>query len=111
MSVRATDNGGSSCGTVFNTTLAGVLTTSFAFHCATASNPYALILGTDGNFYGTTLDGGATNAGTIFRLTPGGSFTLLYAFDESGGGGGEPEGIDRKSTRLNSSHLGISYAG
>jgi len=39
-----------------------------------------LVLGTDGNFYGTTSQGGATDQGTIFRITPSGFLTILYNF-------------------------------
>ncbi len=31
-----------------------------------------LLLGSDGNFYGTTDNGGSSNEGTVFQLTPGG---------------------------------------
>jgi uncharacterized repeat protein (TIGR03803 family) len=49
---------------------------------------YAMIRGSDGNFYGTTRYGGAGystvndafNGGTVFRLTPAGTFTLLNSF-------------------------------
>jgi uncharacterized repeat protein (TIGR03803 family) len=45
------------------------------------SNPGAgLVLGTDGNFYGTTQEGGAQNDGTIFEITPSGTETVLYTF-------------------------------
>jgi len=45
------------------------------------ANPTAgLIQATDGNLYGTTLDGGANNAGTIFKITPAGKLTTLYSF-------------------------------
>jgi uncharacterized repeat protein (TIGR03803 family) len=45
------------------------------------SNPGAgLVLGTDGNFYGTTQEGGAQNDGTIFEITPSGVETVLYTF-------------------------------
>ena len=48
----------------------------------------ALIVGSDDNLYGTTLEGGATGAagcsptgcGTIFQLTPGGTLTTLHQF-------------------------------
>jgi uncharacterized repeat protein (TIGR03803 family) len=38
-----------------------------------------LIEATDGNFYGTTLNGGATY-GTVFQMTPAGELTTLYTF-------------------------------
>ncbi len=39
-----------------------------------------LVLGKDGNFYGTTLFGGPKGAGTIFKMTPAGATTALFAF-------------------------------
>ncbi len=43
--------------------------------------PYAgLIQATDGNLYGTTLNGGDYNSGTVFRITPQGTLTTLYSF-------------------------------
>lgn len=41
--------------------------------------------GTDGNFYGTTLDGGAYGLGSIFRMTTSGAVTTLVAFDNANG--------------------------
>ena len=46
----------------------------------------ALVLGSDGNFYGTTQYGGSNDTGTIFRLTPAGGFSNLYSFSPSGAG-------------------------
>jgi uncharacterized repeat protein (TIGR03803 family) len=40
----------------------------------------SLVLGTDGNFYGTTWGGGPGNAGTVFEITPTGTLTTLYSF-------------------------------
>jgi uncharacterized repeat protein (TIGR03803 family) len=49
--------------------------------CLDGSEPRAgLIQATDGNFYGTTLDGGANFSGTVFKITPSGMLTTLYAF-------------------------------
>jgi len=42
--------------------------------------PGALLLGADGNFYGSTSTGGPNKGGTIFRMTPGGQLTTLYNF-------------------------------
>jgi len=41
----------------------------------------ALVLGTDGNFYGTTCYGGSTNGdGTVFRISSEGVLTAMYSF-------------------------------
>ena len=42
--------------------------------------PSALIRDSNGNFYGTSLQGGNYNAGTVFKLTPKGALTVLYTF-------------------------------
>ena len=56
----------------------------YKFHGADGANPYAgLIQATDGNFYGTTLNGGANNYGAIFKITPSGALTTVYSFQNS----------------------------
>jgi uncharacterized repeat protein (TIGR03803 family) len=76
-------------GTVFKVTPAGVLTTlvEFTGNGATNKGAYpqaALLLGADGNFYGTTNQGGAGGNGTIFRITPSGNLTTLVEFSGDG---------------------------
>jgi uncharacterized repeat protein (TIGR03803 family) len=73
------------CGTVFEVSPKGALTTLYSFceapKCGDGSGPLsALVEGRDGNFYGTTARGGLNNNGTVFRITPEGDFTALYGF-------------------------------
>ena len=62
-------------GTAFRITPSGVETILYSF-VGTATNgsaPYCtLVIGSDGNFYGTTAGGGPVNAGTVFKLAVGG---------------------------------------
>ena len=75
-----------SCGTIFKISPAGKFTTLYNFcsqtNCADGSSPAeSLVQGTDGNIYGTTLQGGnSANNGTIFEITPQGVLTTLYEF-------------------------------
>jgi uncharacterized repeat protein (TIGR03803 family) len=75
-------NGGSgTCGTVFEITMGGTFKTLHKFSSTDGANHYgALLLATDGNFYGTTQFGNPNNAGTIFQITPAGKFTTIYNF-------------------------------
>jgi uncharacterized repeat protein (TIGR03803 family) len=84
-------------GVAFEITPSGTLTTLYQFcsqggiHCTDGDDPSGLILGSDGNFYGTTYSGGANpgisdvgtpglGAGTVFRMTPSGKLTTLHSF-------------------------------
>jgi uncharacterized repeat protein (TIGR03803 family) len=98
------------CGIVFRLAPSGALTTLHSFDGTDGANPWAsLLLGTDGNLYGTTLDGsgqadglrlfsrvtsgncgGVGGCGTIFKVTPQGTLTTLHSFH--GADGGTPEG-------------------
>ena len=53
----------------------------------------ALVVGSDGNLYGTTSSGGANNAGTVFRLTPAGQETVLHTFGSAGDGASPYAGL------------------
>ena len=68
-------------GTIFRITSDGQLTVIHEFTGGDGSNPYGeLLLGKDGNLYGTTLSGGGTGLGTIFKITPAGILTVLHNF-------------------------------
>jgi uncharacterized repeat protein (TIGR03803 family) len=69
-------------GTVFKVTTNGTLTTLFSFTNNNELSPSAsLILGDDGNFYGTTSGGW----GTVFNVTTSGTLTMLFSFGQGGG--------------------------
>jgi uncharacterized repeat protein (TIGR03803 family) len=81
-----TSQGGSTAGTVFKITSAGVLTTLHPFAGQDGNLPTAgLAPAADGNFYGTTYYGGAADEGTVFKITPGGALTSLYGFCSQSG--------------------------
>lgn len=89
-----TPNGGihQGAGTVFMITPQGVWTNlhSFSYYGTDGNIPRAaLVLGTDGNFYGTTYGGGTSGYGTVFMMTPDGTLTTLYSFS-NGTDGGSP---------------------
>jgi uncharacterized repeat protein (TIGR03803 family) len=77
------DGGPNFDGTVFKITPGGVMTMLHAFTGGTTdgrNSNASLILGADGNFYGTTVGGGASDKGTVFKITPAGVETVLYSF-------------------------------
>ena len=63
-------------------TPAGTLTTLHNFTGPEGNGPYyaPLVLGHDGNYYGTTYLGGANSSGNVFKMTPTGNVTNLYSF-------------------------------
>jgi uncharacterized repeat protein (TIGR03803 family) len=90
-------NGSVGCGTVFEITSSGSLTTIYSFcsqsNCTDGSLPRSLTLGTDGNFYGTTGLGGSGGSGTFFQLSPSsGKFVVLHQFLQATDGS-VPNGI------------------
>ncbi len=84
--------GANGVGAIFKMTPAGTLTTVYSFcaqtNCADGYYPVAgLLLGKDGNLYGTTLMGGDENGcdfpqgcGVIFKITPKAVYTILHTY-------------------------------
>jgi uncharacterized repeat protein (TIGR03803 family) len=80
--------GGSACGdggglgVIYKVTPSGKFTTLYQFDNTHGYGPVApLVLGTDGNFYGTTFYGGTGSHGEVFKITRAGKLTVLYGFD------------------------------
>ncbi len=77
-------------GTVFQISPAGSLVILHSFSYADGFEPNGLILGIDGNFYGTTTVGGTSGSGEVFEITSAGTPpTILYSFT-GGSDGAEP---------------------
>ena len=74
--------GTNNLGTVFK--ISGTTYTvlhSFSSSLYDGEQPLAgLVEGSDGKFYGTTLNGGASNLGSVYSISASGSFTLLHSF-------------------------------
>jgi uncharacterized repeat protein (TIGR03803 family) len=78
------------CGTVFKISSTGRLTTVYNFcaqtNCSDGAYPGAMILATNGSFYGTTSQGGVNNCngyvgcGTVFKITSEAKLTTVYSF-------------------------------
>jgi len=79
-----------SCGVVFKITPAGQLTVLHNFDNTQGDGEFPiarLVQGSDGNFYGTTVDGGAYGYGVVFKTTPTGVFTVLHNMNGTNEGG------------------------
>ena len=82
-----TFGGASGLGTVFKITPTGTFTSLHSFAGPDGKSPQfgRWIQASDGNFYGTTIQGGAHNVGTVFKITPTGTLTTLHSFAGSDG--------------------------
>ena len=85
------EGGANAAGTVFKLTPTGIFSNLYSFTAGSdGGHPIAgLLLGSDGNFYGSTADGGTYYDGTVFRVTPDGTLTTIAQFD--GYNGANPE--------------------
>jgi uncharacterized repeat protein (TIGR03803 family) len=76
------------CGTVFKITPRGTLTMLLSFDGTDGELPSAaLVLATNGDFYGSTFYGGSPGSGTVYKITPIGTLTTLSSFDGTDGVG------------------------
>jgi uncharacterized repeat protein (TIGR03803 family) len=95
--------GASNRGTIYRISTSGTFTSVYSFpalgafnangvatNTAGANPRSALLLSTDGNFYGTAYQGGASGYGTVFRMTPSGDVTALHSFTGASAGGAFP---------------------
>ena len=110
-------------GTVFKMTKEGVLTTLLEFPYDSTTDTYpdglspqaALVQGTDGNYYGTTVSGGTpsdTNVsghGTIFEMSPAGALLQSVTVHQSNGEPGDPRAPLIQAS--NGNFYGTSYEG
>ena len=114
--------GGNGAGTIYEITPAGEVNVLYTFcsltDCKDGSTPYgAMLIGSDGNFYGTTYAGGANTTdcnggcGTLFQITPAGKLTTLYNFCSKANcaDGNWPEGGLLQDT--NGTFYGTTYSG
>jgi uncharacterized repeat protein (TIGR03803 family) len=79
--------GGLGSGAVYQFSAAGVVTVLHGFNDTPDGNVPngGLVLGGDGNFYGTTEYGGTSHLGTVYRISQGGTYEELISFDSSNG--------------------------
>jgi uncharacterized repeat protein (TIGR03803 family) len=76
----AAGGGPTGYGTIYSMTPTGTVTVLHNFDVTDGDNANTLVLGTDGNFYGTTIGGGANGDGVVFEITSSGAYTILHPF-------------------------------
>jgi uncharacterized repeat protein (TIGR03803 family) len=87
--------GYSGCGTVYEITSAAAENVIYSFQ-GTGEDGFnvlaGVVLGSNGNLYGSTASGGTYLAGNLFELTPAGVETVLYSFT-GGSDGTSPNAV------------------
>ena len=68
---------GSAPGAVYRVTTGGTYSLLHTFDTAGIYSPISLIVGTDGNLYGTATQGGTSSVGGVFKLTLTGTYTVI----------------------------------
>ena len=75
-------------GAIYKITPAGAITLVHSFDGTHGGGPYApLMQATNGNFYGSTVNGGMYGYGVVFEMSPAGSYIDLHDFDPNTEGG------------------------
>ena len=108
------DGGPYDFGTIFRVTPGGAYSALYQFSGGgDGGHPLAaLVLGTDGAFYGTTSIAGASNAGTTFRFTPPHGLATLHAFSGTDGTGRDGAYPQASLLQANDGNFyGTTYAG
>ncbi|MGO8672197.1 MAG: beta strand repeat-containing protein, partial [Capsulimonadaceae bacterium] len=82
-----TDGGAAGEGTIFQITPSGNETILHSFGDGSVTNDGAnpnvgLVLGSDGNLYGSTFNGGSSGSGVVFCITSAGVVTILHNFGD-----------------------------
>ena len=84
--------GSADAGTIFKIASDGTFTSLHSFSGPDGQWPYStLMVGSDGNYYGTTYEGGEFGRGTIFMMSPKGVVTTLHSFGGTQDDGAFPE--------------------
>ncbi len=97
-------------GTVFQISSDGAFNSLYSFaNGIDGANPYAgLTEGTNGAFYGTTVNGGSNNNGGVFEITSAGTLTSLYSFT-NGVDGSQPRAA--LTPAIDGNFYGTTYYG
>jgi uncharacterized repeat protein (TIGR03803 family) len=82
--------GGSGAGVAFQLQPSGKYSVLYTFSGSGPSGSYGggVILGQDGNLYGTTIHDGPDHSGNVFKITPAGQVLILHNFTGGLDGGG-----------------------
>jgi uncharacterized repeat protein (TIGR03803 family) len=103
--------GTNNSGVVFRITTGGALTPlwSFTGHGNDGGGPTAgLVQASDGNLYGTTVNGGTNHSGVVFQITTNGALTTLYSLTGGNHGANPYAGLVQAN---NGNLYGTTYYG
>ena len=82
-------SGGLGDGTVYTMNASGTVTVIHSFSGSDGTEPFAaLVQGSDGYLYGTTIGGGSYGYGTVFKVDTTGNLTVLHSFSGGEDGAG-----------------------